>query len=396
MKPSTDFGPAGFSLSWDGVPDVNTGEGFDKWRTITDYSQTLSIPEGIPGGYRYFACLKDTIDGSTPDLEDTGWLQNISFSRSYGTGRLYTWEVAYMPPGGYFQCRGADAYGKGGIGITLSSGLAAGQQWFGFKDVSGVSSDGVAMAGPGQEVEIMFGTTGPADTYISETRWNAEGDLDLPDVSEYYDELKAELLEKAGTEPCPGCTGDLGTKEDTVVTWANSHKGVVYINSGDVSINTPFVLPDASKVIFVIADDDNETSNDLNINAGVWMTDQTDSFLAFIVEDDVNIDDGIGTNSNIHTDNVNIGSSYRDLEGVFLVNGNFTTSEGSGSENQLIVYGTVVANSIQLNRYNGAITPEYPMEIFRYNPRLLLLMPEVMMKSSIKWEQVLRPTPIPP
>jgi hypothetical protein len=126
------------------------------------------------------------------------------------------------------------------------------------------------------------------------------------------------------------------------------------------------------------------------------MTDQTDSFLAFIVEDDVNIDDGIGTNSNIHTDNVNIGSSYRDLEGVFLVNGNFTTSEGSGSENQLIVYGTVVANSIQLNRYNGAITPEYPMEIFRYNPRLLLLMPEVMMKSSIKWEQVLRPTPIPP
>lgn len=138
-----------------------------------------------------------------------------------------------------------------------------------------------------------------------------------------------------------------------------------YYKSGDSVVEGSGVwdvTPGESYVIFV--------NGDLRIAKNMTVDDG--GFLAFIVSGDITID-----------------PSVTNIEGLYLMNGNFVTESSGSGDIQLDVAGSVVAwGGVSLGRDLDTTNLTEPAEQFSYRPDLLVNMPEAMKVFALRWQEV--------
>ncbi|MGB9613589.1 MAG: hypothetical protein ACPL4K_05410 [Candidatus Margulisiibacteriota bacterium] len=84
----------------------------------------------------------------------------------------------------------------------------------------------------------------------------------------------------------------------------------------------------------------------------------------------------------------NFGGSNNQVQGIFITDGTFNSSVGGSANNQLIVEGGVIAQSVNLGRDLGANNGTTPAEKFVYRPDLWLNIYPQLWKRSHLWEEV--------
>lgn len=198
---------------------------------------------------------------------------------------------------------------------------------------------------------------------------------------------------------------DIG-KEITVATLTNSNRGAqlsgavqdpddgteVYYRSGPLTIDfsTKYTVNGAKKIIFVKGDLTITTSsaNQQLIEALLV----SDSYIAFIVSGDINIDPSVG-NTLATSTNVN-------LEGVFVADGSINIqgySDTSFKDRKFIGEGTFVGwSGIGLGRdykndgnvLDAADNNENPIEVFDFRPDFNKNTPNIMKRPSLVWQEV--------
>ena len=91
--------------------------------------------------------------------------------------------------------------------------------------------------------------------------------------------------------------------------------------------------------------------------------------------------------------NVSVGSGQTGMQGIYIMDGTFTTNsvyvEGVTNDVPIDVQGSVIAwNSVSLNRNLGLTNNTTPAEKFTYRPDLLINMPEAMKTFALRWQEV--------
>jgi hypothetical protein len=109
-------------------------------------------------------------------------------------------------------------------------------------------------------------------------------------------------------------------------------------------------------------------------------------FFMALVSGDIIVDPSVGDLTyNTHS----TGSPH--LEGLYIAGGNFETGSYSDvaiPDNQLIVRGSVVADTYDLDRDLYDDNATYPAEIFRYGYDTLFMVPKGLRMRSIEWKEV--------
>ncbi|QQS39363.1 hypothetical protein IPM62_02005 [Candidatus Woesebacteria bacterium] len=108
----------------------------------------------------------------------------------------------------------------------------------------------------------------------------------------------------------------------------------------------------------------------------------------------INFNDGSGffmavVNGNIVIDTAFAGAaSEPELEGIFYAEGNFNTDATLGTlDEQLLVRGTVVANTFSLNR-ELSINTFTPAEVFEFAPDVIINYPRNLRVKQVTWREV--------
>jgi len=167
----------------------------------------------------------------------------------------------------------------------------------------------------------------------------------------------------ASTVPNPLAVtkADLFSGQTTVVKKLDGNittQGNITINSGE------------SLVLFV-----NGT-----LTLGGRVTRTGTGFVAFITSQGITVGNSVGSSDQTPS-----------LDGIYITQGPFRTGTGTlATTERLVVRGTVVANSIVLQRSLGVSgnNTTTPAELFVYDPELLFLMPEKMRDVKVFWSEV--------
>ena len=113
----------------------------------------------------------------------------------------------------------------------------------------------------------------------------------------------------------------------------------------------------------------------LTINSKVTVS--PGGFLAFIAKG-ITIGQSVGDPP--------VANPNADIEGVYVTDGMFTVNSGT---NQFVGKGMFIADRFSLNRNLGGPTNiDYPSELFLYDPRFLVSMPEEMQETPILWQEI--------
>jgi hypothetical protein len=113
---------------------------------------------------------------------------------------------------------------------------------------------------------------------------------------------------------------------------------------------------------------------DIRINNG--------GFVAFVVSGNIQVTSNVGNPA---------GSTTPNVEGIYITSGSFMTGTSTQANHQrLVVMGTVVANTVVLQRdlTQAGGTNDQPAELFQYNPALLFHLPDQFKDVRIKWQEV--------
>lgn len=158
----------------------------------------------------------------------------------------------------------------------------------------------------------------------------------------------------------------------------------VYVREGDLELGTlNFANGIAKKVILLV-------NGDVTLNGKISLDDGRDFFM-LVSSGDIFVNSSVGDSAPVSAD-----TSYsEDLEGVFVSNGQFVTSFGGATPNQLVVRGIVVGwgnsgieNGVDFGRNLGNSNTTYPSEIFKFAPDLLLNFPPFYSEKSMIWKEV--------
>lgn len=161
----------------------------------------------------------------------------------------------------------------------------------------------------------------------------------------------------------------------------------LYTSTGPVNINTSWTVLTNTKLILLI-------NGDLNIGPSVTINVPYGSFLAFIVNGNINISGGVGDKTTGTFTAINA-----HLQGIYLAEGVIDTYEpqpvGVGSGFRLVAAGSFFARQgFRLERdLKNDIPPainnaSYPAELFIFRPDLIINAPSTLFSSSFSWREV--------
>ena len=260
--------------------------------------------------------------------------------------------TATPTPGVWFQGQGGDIYGNG-----VSSGVIDGEYLS--MELDGYS--GLVVSGGGIDTD---------EDKVSESddSWQMEAE----DIESFSNEAKYGFdyfYGKFGS-PSPDNFDGNDPKPSSGTYYDEPVSLTEITQSWDV-------LSGESIVVFI--NGNLEIKNTINVAEG--------GFLAFIVNENLTINEGVGT-----------GKTQEDVSvaGVFIVDGTINTGDSSNSGTErLVAEGIFVADG-DLDGTGGFnfqrdLTDEnvnYSAEKFIYRPDFLFNMPELMKKEGLSWEEV--------
>lgn len=270
--------------------------------------------------------------------------ENISWDLGYVFG--YAWTQA---------AGGADVYAAGQV-KSLVPGVTP--RYFNLDGSGGYP--GVVTHGAGYDFDIEDVTTG--GQLVSSRGWLANEAYPAADFYQL-------LYQRLGGKPVSVDYVNPGSVSQPV-----NRKAPYYV-SGDMVTNGNWSVSGSDPLIFVV---------DGNLTIGGRINISGSGFAAFIVKGNITVNPGVGT-SDLTANATPV------VEGVYVANGTFFTGNSSVSgRERLVGKGVFMANGFSLERdldsilANGAAAAE----LWIYNPKLLITMPDLLRDVAYRWEEV--------
>ncbi len=173
-------------------------------------------------------------------------------------------------------------------------------------------------------------------------------------------------VQPADYSPAPNPLPKPATRLDS------DNQPIPYKVSGNATISGWNVGTADTLVIFV--------TGNLTIDGDITIT--GNGFVAFVVGGNITVTSNVGNPAGNNTPN---------LHGIFITSGTFGTSRTTQvAHARLVTQGTVVANSVQLDRDLTLVggTNDVPAEQFIYDPNLLMRLPQEFKDVKIRWSEV--------
>ena len=317
------------------APPDSTSDNVALWLNKQSGTYTLSV--NVPGYHVVGVCN----ERNGADVPDDGLTQVVN------SGDTMVWKVGIRPPLSWVQTGGGDVYASSRVYSSLPEFTPS----HAF-NVPGAGGDpGVVIYGTDYQFSSDPALKGREN--VSASRWLAQSRFNsFPLYSAFFALLRSPNQSTwSGGNPPSECT-----------TCYASGPGP-YTVSGTWDIGS-------SQKIIILVDGDLAIRSNINVANG--------GFLAFIVNGNIVVDDSIGTTV----------ADSRDpqLEGVFIANKSFKTGSGS---NKLIAEGMFIASDFELNRdFDSSDNNAQPSELFLYAPRFLVSMPDEMLETVLRWQEV--------
>jgi hypothetical protein len=327
-------------------------------------------PQSIAGGtYATWAVVGD----QTYSVDDTptpsGYVLKLAchtngtgISAFIGGGQTVTWELGYSLGTPWFQVGGGgDAYAQTSIRSYIPA--AASPQYFSLDGTGG--SPGFVQYGTSYDFDSS--PTGEGETLVSSNGWLTNDTTIQPD---YY----AIMYKRFGSPATPDYSG--GTTVDSLSDFTSLAHDSPYYVTGDLTIDGADWAIGPGQRVVVIVDGNLTIRNRINHSSG--------GFVAFIVNGNITVDSSVG---------VTWDSSLPVLSGVYITSpdGIFVTGPtiAAGSA-RFVGRGIFIAGGFAMQRNLDIIShnTDTAAELFLYNPRLLITMPDEMKDVPITWQEV--------
>jgi hypothetical protein len=120
----------------------------------------------------------------------------------------------------------------------------------------------------------------------------------------------------------------------------------------------------------------------------VFVNGDLDITMASDAQKTITVDEG-GFLALIVNGNVTVDPAVTQLDGIVIVDGNYTTNSTGTGDSQLLSNGSTIAwGGVSLGRDLGGANVSTPAEKFTYRPDLLTNMPDKMKTFAMTWEEV--------
>lgn len=312
---------------------------------------TYTVLDTPPAGYVLsLACFT----GTNPGYSGGGM-------SSYVLGdQTMTWELGYTIGKAWTQATGGDVYASTDMKSYIPS---TGTTPYFISNGSGGSS-GVATYGVSYDFDSLNNRLG--ESKVSPAGWLAN---ETYATTDYY----AIMFHRFGSPETPDATGPVSWTGKPADSPLN---GQAYYIDGDLTIVTNDWLVGTGESITVLV------NGNLTINTRINITGK--GFVAFIVNGDITVGSSVGTTA---------ASSTSVVDGVYITSptGTFHTGASTtAAARKFVGKGTFVAGNFVFERSLEAdvLNNSYPSELFVYNPKYLLTMPESMKDLPITWQEV--------
>lgn len=284
-------------------------------------------------------------------------------------GDTLTWRLGYTFSGPWVQTGGGgNVYGAGAVTSPVSA-LAVPRLFS--VDGSG-GTPGLVTYGTSYDFDSNPLLTG--ETYVSSANWLAN---DAYTNINYYDFF----YRKLGGMTIENATDAVGAAIDKGAM-TKPATGTYYLKGPVTTSSIGWVMGATEKTIIII-NESTPGAGDAGLTIGGPITITAGGFVAFIVNGNITVASSVGGLYTLDTPTV---------EGVYVTSptGTLATSLGAIGKERLVGQGIFVAGSFLLQRDLVSVVANTTTaaELFLYNPRLLISMPDSMKDVPITWEEV--------
>ena len=332
------------------TPQTQSGNNYVSFSPIVGGSYTIAST--APSDYTLTrACWSKSLNAP---LSGEGLSTTLSVPTD---GDTLAWQLGYTFSGPWVQTGGGgNVYGAGALTSKIP-GTVSPRAFV--LDGSG-GTPGLVTYGTSYDFDSDPLLTG--ESYVSSTNWLAN---DSHSVINYYDLL----YRRFGGMTTADSFADLAAVTKPV------SRATPYYVVGDMTTSGDWAIADGETVIFIV-------NGNLTLGGKINLTGS--GFAAFIVNGNITVASAVG---GLYS------SSAPAIEGIYVTSpsGTFSTSTSSVSgKERLVGQGIFVAGSFLLQRDLESITQNNTTsaELFLYNPRLLISMPDSMRDVPITWEEV--------
>ncbi len=266
-------------------------------------------------------------------------------------GDTTTWDLGYTLGKAWFQAQGGDVYGA--TNVQSYAGPSASPRVIVADGAGGYP--GIVSYGSSYDFESSV--TNAGETVVSATNWLVNETFSTMDfyttfwrrfggpTTVDYDNTAASLSQPAS-------------------------RATPYLVSGPLGTQGNWNIPDGEKLIFLV--DGNITINGTITTTGTGMA-------VFITNGNITIASSVG---------VAPASSTPVVEGMYIANGSFNTGTSSSGVERFVGKGNFVAGSFNLQRDLGDDNASISPELFIWDPKILVHMPQAMMDVPYYWQEV--------
>lgn len=299
---------------------------------------------------------------ATPCLYRNGTLIGYGQSGTLTSGATLEWRFGFTRGAPWVQTDGGNVYASG----TLRSYVPNITPRVFNADSDG-GSPGVVAYGTDYDLDSDWTSTG--NTNVSSTNWLVNATQTRVNYYDYF-------YRKYGSPTTP--TTDLAFSNLLAVTQPQSSVEPYYI-VGDMTTSGDWVVGNGESIV-IIVDGDVVIGGNVNITGN--------GFITFIVNGTITVSNAVGTTASSETPVV---------EGIYIAmkadqtGGFYTGTSISALTARFVGKGMFIADAFGLERDldgYGVGNTGSAAELFIYNPRLLLTMPDEMKENSVTWQEV--------
>lgn len=283
---------------------------------------------------------------------------STGFSTDLGDGETLQWDIGYMWGTSWVQTNGGDVYASGSLKSFIPDVTPRVFSTDGTGGSPGVVTYGTTYDFDGGSVAQGADRTSSNDWLVNETRSTVN----------YYDYF----YRRYGS---PTTTDNASFINLAAVEKPASRATPYYIN-GDMTTSGDWTVGDGENIVFIVTG---------NVTIGGQINITGTGFVSFIVGGQyLSISSSVGTTA---------ASTSPVVEGVYVLSPSGTFQTGlstSAGAAKFVGKGMFIAGNFLLQRdldlYGGNTL--YPPELFVYNPKLLVTMPDEMKELPVIWQEV--------
>lgn len=336
-------------------------------------SSASQPPSQTQIGANYAAFNNVTVGTYTldPNVPTANWAYTRACWRNISTGatgeglsatlantQTVRWDIGYTDGTSWVRARGGDVYAAGSVRSFIPD-LASRQ----FITTSPEADDGVLIYGTSFDFDSDPYSTGA--TLVSGTNWQVNASRTTVDYYDYF-------YRRYGSPTT--ATTDAAFSNLSAVTQPTSSDTPYYV-VGDMTTTGNWSVGAGESVVIIV---------DGNVALGGQINITGDGFITFIVNGDIDVTSSIGGTS---------GSTTPVIEGIYITSptGTFATGVSAAAATAKFVgKGMFISGNFLLERDLEIANANNlsASEVFFYNPRLLLSMPDSMKELSVTWQEV--------